>query len=135
MSTVGYLLIIIAIIAIIVGIYMIPTIIAFQRNHHYKFIILGINILMGATGIGYLAAFAWAVWPSKTSMLDPIVSSPTSVSIEDGQSIYARWGSFKKSFSDTTVGIDENTDIKTCPYCKETIKKAAIKCKHCGSML
>lgn len=26
-------------------------------------------------------------------------------------------------------------DRKKCPYCKELIKRKAIKCKHCGSML
>ena len=24
---------------------------------------------------------------------------------------------------------------KTCPYCAEDIKEAAVKCRHCGSML
>lgn len=28
---------------------------------------------------------------------------------------------------------DSSDDSRTCPVCAETIKSAAIKCKHCGS--
>jgi hypothetical protein len=28
-----------------------------------------------------------------------------------------------------------NSDERTCPFCAEPIKKAAIKCRHCGSDL
>jgi hypothetical protein len=31
--------------------------------------------------------------------------------------------------------IREAIDVKLCPFCAEEIQDAAIKCKHCGSML
>ena len=27
------------------------------------------------------------------------------------------------------------SDVRACPYCAEEVKAAAIKCKHCGSMI
>jgi len=40
-----------------------PTIIAFMRDHHYKMVILVLNI----TGIGYIPALIWSVWPDSSS--------------------------------------------------------------------
>ncbi|MDZ4168956.1 MAG: hypothetical protein U1E26_04775 [Coriobacteriia bacterium] len=33
------------------------------------------------------------------------------------------------------VSSAASTDTRTCPYCAEEVKSAAIKCKHCGSAI
>ncbi|MBF0549551.1 MAG: superinfection immunity protein [Deltaproteobacteria bacterium] len=48
---------------IALAIYVLPSIIAFLREHPYAFPICAINILLGWSIIGYVAALVWAVWP------------------------------------------------------------------------
>jgi hypothetical protein len=33
------------------------------------------------------------------------------------------------------MGDEAMVDVKQCPFCAEDIRTAAVKCKHCGSML
>jgi T4 superinfection immunity protein len=39
-----------------------PSIVAYYRNHSQRLAIVLLNILLGWTGIGWLAAFVWATW-------------------------------------------------------------------------
>lgn len=52
--------------------------------------------------------------------------------------ILAAFGAAKGTDHDTQVRIDESgaaervASERTCPHCAETIKLAALVCKHCG---
>lgn len=61
---VGLLLAVLFWLAAIVGIVwiaLLPTIIAFRRRHPHRWLILVINLLFSATGIGWIIALIWAL--------------------------------------------------------------------------
>lgn len=88
---------------LVASVYLAPAVIAFARAHHYRWVIGAINLFAGLTGIGWVATLFWAVWPSKTSFLDPIAGDPTSNSAAAGRQIYSRWGSFARAYSDAAA--------------------------------
>jgi Superinfection immunity protein len=49
-----------------------PTIIAHWRQHHFRWPITAVNIVLGLTGIGWLAALVWAVWPEDPTRPRPV---------------------------------------------------------------
>lgn len=58
--------------AMFVTIFFGPTIVAFNRSHHYRWPIFAMNIA-GFNGFAWIAALVWAVWPRKTTIIDTIV--------------------------------------------------------------
>lgn len=94
------------ILAMLVALYFIPTIVAKVRNHPNTTAIAILNVLLGWTLLGWVAAMVWAC--TATPSRQVVAVSADSLTAP-------------------------NTDTRDCPFCAEPIKVAAVKCKHCGS--
>ena len=93
--------------------YFLPTWEAWERKHTNLTGVTLLNLLLGWTLVGWVAALVWSCWrtsaPHGEGQAEPIAQS-----VSDGEPV---------------------AETKTCPFCAEKVLAAAIKCKHCGSDL
>ena len=59
--TIVLILVLYVITTIIVGLYMLPTIIAYRRKHQNKIAILALNLFLGWMLVGWVGALVWSV--------------------------------------------------------------------------
>ena len=97
---------VVVLLAIAVAVYFIPNWIASARKHPNANAIFVTNLLLGWTVLGWIAALIW-------SFTSPTQAAPTHAQ---------------------TPGTAAD-DSKLCPYCAETIKRAAIVCRFCSREL
>lgn len=62
--------------SLLLALYFLPFIIAIWRGHAYKWVILALNVA-GVSGILWVIALIWAVWPAERSLIDPIAGNVT----------------------------------------------------------
>lgn len=125
-SDAGALLIIAIVILffICIAIYFLPSIVAFQRGHHYKWVIFGINLFFGATGVAYLAVLIWAFWPKNTGFVDVLRNDLTSNSFEANRVIYAKQGANTLIQRQASTGMEIyvlKNGIQNGPYPTEAL--------------
>lgn len=123
----------------VIAVYLLPTIIAFRRKHHYKWVIFGINAVFGFTGVGFLAAFVWAVWPRQTAFFDVVANDPTTNSSEAGQKIYGQMGTNVQAFSEASFPPPQQEVTESrmpapsfCSNCGKPLPSGIRFCPSCG---
>lgn len=106
--------------------YFLPSYEAARRNHPSLMAIILVNLFLGWTFVGWVAVMAWA----NSGLVQQVEGV---VSVNDGASVAPPLSVVVQESAPTVVEVGD--DLKDCPFCAEKIKLAAIKCKHCGSML
>jgi hypothetical protein len=95
-------------IGVLLALYFLPTGIAYVRKHQNLLAVGIVNLALGWTLLGWIAALVWAVMNTQTPNPD---LGPAQTS---------------------TGQLD---DTRPCPECAEPIQRAARRCKHCGSVV
>jgi hypothetical protein len=104
--------------------YFIPFFVAAGRRHRFSAVIGLLNLFLGWTVFGWFGAMIWAVnKDTRDPAIDPASSGPL---------YFLNEPRLNENPAHAENHTNENRDARHCPFCAETIKAAAVVCRHCG---
>jgi hypothetical protein len=59
----------------IIGIYFLPTMIAYARGHHNALAIMLTNLFLGWTALGWIAALVWSATAARQQAVNVVVQT------------------------------------------------------------
>lgn len=104
---------------ILLMLYFLPGIIASQRGHANQASIWTINLLLGWTFLGWIAALVWSITSDQ----------------KHGANVQQGPMDPQPARSRTVEHATPADDRVECPECAELIKANARKCRYCGAQL
>lgn len=96
----------------LIGVYFLPAIIAVANKHPHVGGIVALNLLLGWTILGWVAAFIWSI----------VTPAPPVIYAQQRGDWSAPQGTLPSLLKDT----------RPCPHCAEEIKRAATVCRFCN---
>jgi len=78
MDELANMLLALAVLFLGIGLFLLPGLIATQREHQYKGVIWALTIAgLITVGFCWVIALVWALWPTEKSLIDPVLGNVT----------------------------------------------------------